>query len=332
MILKNKSIIIWLITCILLVYAMIILGGYTRLSHSGLSIVEWKPISGIIPPLNLADWQAEFSLYKQSPEYIKINHHISLCEFKQIFLVEYLHRVLGRIIGLMFFLPFLYFFLSKQIDKKETQYFSWIAILIALQGLIGWLMVKSGLIDQPNVSQYRLALHLVMACIILILLVWKIIPGKPSSSKYAYFSLFLLMLQIISGAFVAGLKAGMVYNSFPLMNGKFIPDGLLLMNPWYLNIFENIEMVQFIHRYLAMINLINLLAYCYKIFNLNYNKKIAILLATILSLQFALGILTLCLQAPLILALLHQALAIILMITMVASLKQPDNWKVDVKN
>ncbi len=332
MILKNKSIIIWLITCILLVYAMIILGGYTRLSHSGLSIVEWKPISGIIPPLNLADWQAEFSLYKQSPEYIKINHHISLCEFKQIFLVEYLHRVLGRIIGLMFFLPFLYFFLSKQINKKETQYFSWIAILIALQGLIGWLMVKSGLIDQPNVSQYRLALHLVMACIILILLVWKIIPGKPSSSKYAYFSLFLLMLQIISGAFVAGLKAGMVYNSFPLMNGKFIPDGLMLMNPWYLNIFENIEMVQFIHRYLAMINLINLLAYCYKIFNLNYNKKIAILLATILSLQFTLGILTLCLQAPLILALLHQALAIILMITMVASLKQPDNWKVDVKN
>ena len=332
MILKNKSIIIWLITCILLVYAMIILGGYTRLSHSGLSIVEWKPISGIIPPLNLADWQAEFSLYKQSPEYIKINHHISLCEFKQIFLVEYLHRVLGRIIGLMFFLPFLYFFLSKQIDKKETQYFSWIAILIALQGLIGWLMVKSGLIDQPNVSQYRLALHLVMACIILILLVWKIIPGKPSSSKYAYFSLFLLMLQIISGAFVAGLKAGMVYNSFPLMNGKFIPDGLMLMNPWYLNIFENIEMVQFIHRYLAMINLINLLAYCYKIFNLNYNKKIAILLATILSLQFTLGILTLCLQAPLILALLHQALAIILMITIVASLKQPDNWKVDVKN
>ena len=332
MILKNKSIIIWLITCILLVYAMIILGGYTRLSHSGLSIVEWQPISGIIPPLNLADWQAEFSLYKQSPEYIKINHHISLCEFKQIFLVEYLHRVLGRIIGLMFFLPFLYFFLSKQINKKETQYFSWIAILIALQGLIGWLMVKSGLIDQPNVSQYRLALHLVMACIILILLVWKIIPGKPSSSKYAYFSLFLLMLQIISGAFVAGLKAGMVYNSFPLMNGKFIPDGLMLMNPWYLNIFENIEMVQFIHRYLAMINLINLLAYCYKIFNLNYNKKIAILLATILSLQFTLGILTLCLQAPLILALLHQALAIILMITMVASLKQPDNWKVDVKN
>ena len=321
MILKNKAILTWLITCILLVYAMIIVGGYTRLSHSGLSIVEWNPISGIIPPLNSADWQVEFSLYKQSPEYLKINHHINLSEFKQIFLVEYLHRVLGRITGLIFFLPLLYFIFTKQLKRNESKYFAIITILIALQGLVGWLMVKSGLLDQPSVSQYRLALHLVMACIILILLVWKATPGKASSSKYAYFTLFLLMLQITSGAFVAGLNAGMIYNSFPLMDGQVIPDGLTAMSPWYLNIFENVTMVQFIHRYLAMINLINLLAYCYKIFNLNYNQRIAILLAIIISLQFGLGILTLCLQAPLLLALLHQAVAIILLITMVVSLK-----------
>ena len=301
---------------------MIIIGGYTRLSHSGLSIVEWAPISGAIPPLSEASWNLEFFKYQQSPEYQQINYGMSIDEFKQIFLIEYFHRLLGRVIGIVFLLPFLYFAVTKKLESKDIKYFTVVLALISMQGAIGWLMVKSGLIDSPHVSQYRVALHLVMACIILILLTWKMIPGKASDSKYGYFSLFLLMLQIASGAFVAGLKAGLVYNSFPLMDGQLIPDGLLMLKPWYLNIFENITMVQFIHRCLGVVNLINLLAYCYKIFNLDRDKKIAILLASIIILQFLLGIFTLILQAPLTLALLHQALAIILMITMLASLKK----------
>ena len=321
----DKSIFFWLLTCILLIYSMIILGGYTRLSHSGLSIVEWSPISGTIPPLSDSSWILEFSKYKQSPEYKKINHGMNLDEFKQIFLVEYTHRLLGRIIGILFILPFLYFSFTKKINSKEIKYFTAVAALIGFQGLIGWLMVKSGLIDQPNVSQYRLALHLVMACIIIILLVWKITPGKYSNSKYSYISLGLLLLQIISGAFVAGLRAGLIYNTFPLMDGQLIPDGLFIMNPWYLNIFENITTVQFIHRTLGIINAINILIYSYKMFNSTNNKRTALLLAGIIVLQLILGIFTLLLQTPLILALLHQAIAIILLIIMSISLKEKIN-------
>ncbi len=316
---SSKEISLWLLSCIVLIYAMIVIGGYTRLSNSGLSIVEWAPISGAIPPLGQTAWAEEFSKYQQSPEYQKINYGMSIEEFKQIFLVEYSHRLLGRIIGIVFLLPFLYFALTKKIPSKDIKYFAVVLVLISLQGGIGWLMVKSGLIDNPHVSQYRLALHLVMACIILIMLIWKLKPTN-SSDLYGYFSLLLLLLQIASGAFVAGLKAGLVYNSFPLMDGKLLPDGLMIMQPWYLNIFENVVMVQFIHRCLGVINLINLLAYCCRIFTLDHSRKIAILLASIIILQFVLGIFTLILQAPLILALLHQALAIILMITMVASL------------
>ncbi len=321
MIEKRKFIKIWLLICILLVFAIIILGGYTRLTHSGLSIVEWKPISGIVPPLDEASWQAEFLQYKQSPEYIKINFGMPLEEFKQIFLIEYLHRILGRITGLAFILPFLYLLSTKQLPRREIYFFSIISLLIALQGAIGWFMVKSGLTDLPNVSQYRLALHLSMACFILILLVNKITPGKLRNSKHAYFSLCLLGLQIISGAFVAGLHAGLVYNSFPFMDGEIIPKGLFILTPWYLNIFENITMVQFIHRILGIINLINLLAYCLKIFNLKGLKKIAIYLTYFIIIQLTLGVLTLVLQVPILLALLHQALAIILLITIVISLK-----------
>ncbi len=321
MIQKNKSIILWLCLSALLVFAIIIVGGYTRLSHSGLSIVEWKPITGIIPPLTADAWQVEFSQYQQSPEYKQVNIGMKLEEFKQIFLVEYIHRILGRLIGLVFFLPFIYFSLSKKITRQEVKYYTVIAFLIGLQGAIGWLMVKSGLVDRPNVSQYRLALHLMMACIILSLLVWKIFPGCLRKSKYAYFSFILLFLQVASGAFVAGLHAGLVYNSFPLMDGQIIPEGLLMMKPWYLNIFENITMVQFIHRILAMINFINLLAYSYKIFKLKNLKPLAVLLVSFVTIQVILGILTLILQVPLPLALFHQAMAIILLITMIVSLK-----------
>lgn len=318
---KNKSISLWILSCIAIIYSIVIVGGYTRLSNSGLSIVEWAPISGTIPPLTDSAWDLEFSKYQQSPEYQKINYGMEMGEFKRIFLVEYVHRLLGRILGIVFLLPFLYFIFTKKLESKDIKYFSIVLGLIGLQGGVGWFMVKSGLIDNPHVSQYRLALHLIMACIILIMLTWKVVPGKNKNSKYGYFSLALLLLQIISGAFVAGLKAGLVYNTFPLMDGDLIPDGLFLMQPWHLNIFENITMVQFIHRVLGIANLINLLIYCYRTFHLDQTKKIAIILASIIILQFTLGIFTLVLQAPLILALLHQAIAIILMMTMVFSLK-----------
>lgn len=321
MIKKNTHIIFWLFTCALLVYAIIIVGGYTRLTHSGLSIVEWKPISGIIPPIDLKDWQLEFSQYQQSPEYQKINIGMTLDEFKKIFLIEYIHRILGRLIGIVFLFPFLYFALTKKISKKEIKYFVLISVLIALQGTVGWIMVKSGLVDQPNVSQYKLALHLIMACIILSLLVWKITPGKFLKSKHGCFSYILLLLQIASGAFVAGLHAGLVYNTFPLMDGQLIPTGLFTMKPWYLNVFENITMVQFIHRSLGIINFVNLLAYCYKIFKLEGLQKIAVILSGFIIIQLTLGILTLIYQAPLFLSLMHQGVAIILLITIITSLK-----------
>ena len=319
---SNKSIVLWLLISIILVYLMVIIGGYTRLTHSGLSIVEWKPISGIIPPLNQPSWDKEFYQYKKSPEFLKINYSMNIEEFKQIFLVEYFHRIVGRITGLVFILPFLYFSFTNRLTRKESAYFLLIGTLIALQGGIGWFMVKSGLINQPNVSQYRLALHLLMACIILIMLVWKITPNRKSALfKYGCCSIFLLLSQIISGAFVAGLHAGLVYNSFPLMDGKLIPDGLFFVKPFYLNIFENIITVQFIHRYLGIINVINILIYCYRTFNRNENRLITYFLAILVVLQLILGISTLILQVPLILALLHQALAIILLIILVASLK-----------
>jgi heme a synthase len=330
---KERSLVIWLSLCAMLVYAIIILGGYTRLTHSGLSIVEWKPVSGILMPIGEDNWQEEFYRYQQFPEYQQVNQGMSIQEFKQIFIVEFLHRLLGRLIGLVFLIPFLYFYFTKnKFFYKEIRYFTFIAALIGLQGGVGWLMVQSGLIDRPNVSQYRLAIHLMMACTILMLLIWKIIPTRASSNivkgggskkllNYGVFSLGLLLLQITSGAFVAGLHAGLVYNSFPLMDGALIPDGLFIMKPWYINIFENVTLVQFIHRVLGVFNFINLLAYSYKIFTLESGKRLAALLSICITTQLALGILTLVLQVPLVMALLHQAMAIILIIIMIASLK-----------
>lgn len=320
---KQKSIFLWLLLCIFLVYSMIIIGGYTRLSHSGLSIVEWSPVSGTIPPLSEDSWNIEFSKYKQSPEFQKVNYSISLNEFKEIFLVEYFHRLLGRILGLVFIVPLLYFILSKTITFYESRYYIFVGLLIGLQGLVGWLMVKSGLIDQPNVSQYRLALHLSLASILLILLVVKIADIKFISNRYGCFSLVLLLLQIISGAFVAGLHAGLTYNTFPLMDGELIPSGLWLMKPWYVNIFENITMVQFLHRILGVINFINISFYAYVIYS--KASKIAILLFSIVGIQFILGVLTLLLQVPLKFALLHQGVAMLLLISIVFSLKKEES-------
>ncbi len=320
----NKAVFNWLLTCIALVFCIVLVGGYTRLSHSGLSIVEWKPLNGIIPPLTQADWQQEFSLYQRTPEYLKVNYGMSIAEFKEIFFVEYIHRILGRLIGVAILLPLVYFAFKKILKAADIKYFTIIVFLVALQGFVGWFMVRSGLISNPNVSQYRLALHLSIACIIIILLVWKMVPNKISTfyfSKYGLFSLVLLLGQIISGAFVAGLKAGLVYNSFPLMDGELVPPGLFILKPWYKNFFENVTTVQFTHRVLGFINFINLLNYSNYIFRHKGLKHTAFIIAALVFLQLIIGVLTLILQVPMALALIHQAMAIIILITMTISLK-----------
>jgi heme a synthase len=313
---------IWLSFLAFLVFIIVIIGGYTRLSHSGLSIVEWKPITGVFYPSDDQAWEKEFALYKNSPEFKKVNFMMQLEEFKKIFFVEYFHRMIGRLIGLVFLLPMLYFLFTRNYTIGEMKFYLCLGSLILFQGLMGWLMVKSGLYSDPYVSQYRLAAHLILACLILSLLVWEISPGESNFSSHGIFTYLLLLLQIFSGALVAGLHAGLIYNSFPLMDGKIIADGAMSLKPIWKNFFENVILVQFSHRVLAIINFINLLAYCYKLFILEKKKKTALWLCVLVTSQLLIGIFTLLMQVPLALGLLHQVVAVILLMSVIISLKR----------
>ncbi|MBN8828412.1 MAG: COX15/CtaA family protein [Sphingobacteriia bacterium] len=296
---------------------MIFIGGVTRLTDSGLSIVEWKPVTGIIPPLSEYDWLQEFDKYKTSPEYNKINLGMSLKEFKFIYFLEYFHRVLGRLTGFIFFIPLIFFAIKKAFPRNVINCFIGIGILGAIQGFIGWYMVKSGLIDNPHVSQYRLALHLGTAIIILGIFCWiyliiKYLPKKfDFFNKYSKLSLILVtwvFLQILTGAFVAGLDAGLIYNTFPLMNGKFIPDEILHLNPWWINFLENHASVQFLHRISSYGLFIFSLVLYFKILRLN-NKtlcKTYSIFVVLLVAQMILGIITLLYQVPVAFGSLHQ--------------------------
>lgn len=311
----------WLVLCALLVLSMVILGGYTRLSNAGLSIVEWQPVTGIFYPNNDARWQQEFALYQNSPEFICKNFSFSLEEFKHIYFIEYAHRLLGRLLGAFFLLGFCYFLSIKALTPKLTKRLLFVFVLGAAQSVVGWYMVKSGLAKLPEVSQYRLALHLLMAITIYGLLVWQIFP-KPASqtgSKMQLLSakilLIVTIIQISSGALVAGLDGGLVYNSFPLMDGKFIPNGLIVMQPWYKNFGENIETVQFAHRILGIT--LTVFVVLFSGIMAIYSKspilaKTALSLFCVVCLQFVLGVLTLLYAAPILLALMHQLGAIIL--------------------
>ena len=235
MIEENKNIYIsyWLLLITFLVALMIIIGGLTRLTDSGLSITKWDLISGILPPFTLSDWQKSFALYKEIPEYTLINSSMSLEQFKTIYWWEYIHRLLGRIVGLLYFIPLLYFTYKKLIKKKSLIYFYLILFLIFFQGFIGWYMVRSGLTERTDVSHYRLALHLSLAFIIFILLLWNYFEYKTQqvliSNKKLPFHLpilfiFFLLFQICVGAFVSGLDAGQIYQTWPLMNQSYFPD------------------------------------------------------------------------------------------------------------
>ena len=323
----QKPIAIWLLICCALVFAMVVVGGVTRLTHSGLSIVEWQPIVGTIPPLGQSDWEVLFEKYHQTPQYQKVNLGMSLEEFKGIFWWEYFHRLLGRVIGLVFFIPFVYFLARKGIDRPLGLKLTGIFVLGGLQGAMGWYMVKSGLVDNPHVSQYRLTAHLGLAFVIYaamfrvalgLLLPADISHGNIRLRDLHRFSLgltTLIFVMVLSGGFVAGIHAGLAYNTFPLMNGHIIPPEIFMLEPWYRNFFDNMATVQFDHRLIAWTLAILVPIFWFKSKNLPLPGSAHLacnLLLIMLIVQISLGIATLLLVVPLPLAAAHQAGALLL--------------------
>lgn len=325
----RKPIGIWLLICCLAIYAMVVLGGVTRLTGSGLSMVEWRPVMGILPPLSHEQWEETFALYRQSPEFRKINEGMDLEGFQGIFWLEYFHRILGRLIGVIFLLPLLYFIVRGRIDKPLVPKLVAMFVLGGLQGLMGWYMVKSGLVHDPHVSQYRLTAHLGLAFVIYAYLFWVALdllapPDRSSSGdaaqgvrRLAWTVTGLVFCTILSGGFVAGLKAGLSYNTFPLMGGRIIPEGLFSLEPAWKNFFENVTTVQFDHRLLATL-LFFLIPALWMVgrraaLSLSRSARTGLhLLVLTLLVQIALGISTLLLFVPIPLAAAHQGGALAL--------------------
>jgi cytochrome c oxidase assembly protein subunit 15 len=321
----RRNLIIWLASVCIVVYLMIIVGGVTRLTQSGLSMVDWQPVTGIIPPITDQEWQQEFSAYKQYPEYQKINRGMSLDEFKGIFFWEYSHRVLGRVIGMIFFIPFVIFLMLGKIERQFRPRL-WIALVLGgLQGLMGWYMVKSGLVDEPRVSHYRLAAHLLLAVAILVFLFWLILDMaevrrakvSPAIRWLGSGLSVLLFLQLLFGAFTAGLDAGYGFNTYPLMHGQFLADAAVMMQPFWHNLIENGVMTQFLHRWLGALLLlgVGLLS----IMSLRAGVLVwpIIMLAIVTLTQFLLGVATLLLSVPVGLGSAHQAIACLMVLAMV---------------
>lgn len=324
----NRQIAYWLFFCAVVIFAMILLGGVTRLTNSGLSMVDWKPLMGIIPPLSETDWQQMFYKYQQFPEYQKINIGMTLAEFKPIFMYEYLHRVLGRFIGLIFILPFLFFYFSKRIKPGLTPKLLVMLVLGGCQGLLGWYMVKSGLVDNPHVSQYRLTAHLGAAVVIYSFILWTAFGLVNHSSnqqntvhnsqlnKFAYTLSGLIFLMILSGGLVAGTHAGNAYSTWPLMGDSFIPSGLYAMTPAWLSAFEDITTIQFNHRMFAYLIVVLVVIFALKAFQSNLQRRVKIGLIFMLGLlvmQVTLGISTLLFYVPVPVAAAHQVGAVALL-------------------
>lgn len=329
----NKRVIYWLLTGCILIFVMVVIGGITRLTHSGLSISNYKLISGTIPPMNEAEWQEAFELYKKYPEYQKLNTHFELQDFKDIYFWEWLHRFIGRLIGVVFLVPFLYFLATKQLTKPTIKKSIILLILGGFQGFLGWYMVKSGLIDNPDVSHYRLAAHLTTAFITFAYTFWVALdlmfPNRKEVNKkfrnLVRFALGVLLLQIIYGAFVAGLDAGFIHNHWPMMNeGKFIHETVFIeQNPLYKNFIEGKSGVQFVHRILAyiVVLIIFIIWNKGKKMNLtNYQSKGINLLLTMVGIQFLLGVFTIIMQVPVWLGIAHQIGAFILLSIMTFTL------------
>jgi len=323
----NKLFYNWLILSFLLVFMMVVIGGLTRLTNSGLSITEWELFTGILPPLSNDVWNRYFSLYREIPQYQLINNNMTIEEFKIIFYWEYFHRILGRLIGLFFLLPLIYFHFMKKINKKYISTCYLILFLIIFQGIVGWYMVKSGLINNITVSHYRLSLHLGIAFLIISMIFWTILNIKKNTFKsffinkkdnyFFYFLIFIIFLQIILGAFVSGLDAGKIYQTWPLMNYSYFPNDVNINGIEDFFNFNNHGLIQFYHRNIAYLITIYVLIVGFFIFKNNIEKLIRpfYFLTIILFLQIFLGIITLMSGLNIYLASGHQICSLLLMLS-----------------
>lgn len=330
-VIPKKSVSYWLLLNAFLIFIIVGVGGTTRLTQSGLSIVDWDPLMGVLPPLTEKQWQESFARYQQFPEFHKKHFWMELSDYKKIFFWEYIHRLLARKVGLVFFIPLLYFWVRQQIPNWLKWRGTFIFALGGAQGLMGWMMVKSGLVDNPFVSHYRLTAHLGLALLVFSLIVWTYLDyvseGKNQERSKAKLLgqpfrwiplcfLILVSLQILYGGLVAGLKAGWAYNTFPLMAGQWIPNSLMYLQPWYLNFFDNMTTVQFIHRSLAwtIFFSISIIFIWSRLKGKGIFSSSTLLgLLILVFIQFILGVLTLIYHVPVTLGVLHQLMAVLLL-------------------
>ncbi|MCR4266032.1 COX15/CtaA family protein [Nitratireductor sp. ZSWI3] len=321
---NRKLVRYWLYFVLLTLFALVLVGGATRLTESGLSITEWKPIHGIIPPLSEAEWQEEFAKYRQIPEYQQINKGMSLDAFKTIFWWEWAHRLLARSVGFVFALPLAFFWLTGRLEGHLKPKLLGILALGGFQGAVGWWMVASGLAERVDVSQYRLATHLTIACLIFAataLVARGLAPHSAGRAgegvrRFAGWMVIAVLLQIYLGGLVAGLRAGMTYNTWPLMDGALVPGGLFVQSPFWINLFENPKTVQFMHRLGAYALLV--LAVWQALFVMRAaprttHARRAVLFALLVLVQAAIGITTLLMVVPIDVALTHQGIALVLL-------------------
>lgn len=320
---QNRQIATWLLVCCGLVFIMVVLGGVTRLTGSGLSMADWRPMMGWLPPIGDAEWQRVFEIYQQTPEFLKINSHMDVNDFKGIFWLEFLHRLLGRTIGVVFLVPFLVFLARGYIGLQELPKYLLMFVLGGLQGVLGWYMVKSGLVDNPHVSQYRLTAHLLAAFLIYAFMFWvamsRLFP-RQQGIRHPWFGksvmlTVLISITIISGGFVAGLKAGEIYNTFPLMGAHWLPPGLSALDPFWRNLTENMTTVQFNHRLLAITTFFVIVAFWWRARKAGMPQRSGPVVNALLHtaiLQVILGISTLLLSVPTALAAAHQGVAMLL--------------------
>ncbi|MBN9073520.1 MAG: COX15/CtaA family protein [Rhizobiales bacterium] len=314
----------WLYVVVAVLFALIVVGGATRLTNSGLSITEWKPIHGVVPPLNEAEWQEEFAKYRQIPEYTQINKGMSLDEFKGIFWWEWAHRLLARGVGVLFALPLLFLAFTRRIERGLMPKLIGLLALGALQGAVGWWMVASGLVERTDVSQYRLAAHLTLASLIFMMMIYVARGLAPHSApaadrrtqRFAGLLVLLVLGQLYLGALVAGLDAGLSYNTWPLMDGRVIPGDLFVIEPAWRNLFENPKTVQFIHRMGAYVVLLAALLHAVSAWRWEpgtTHARRAALLFVLVCVQAGLGVATLLTHVDLHIALTHQAAALVVL-------------------
>lgn len=321
----DRAVAAWLLVCCVMVFIMVVLGGATRLTDSGLSMVRWKPLFGILPPLGEAEWRHLFRLYQEGPQYRTLNFWMQVDDFKAIFWLEYLHRLWGRLIGVVFIVPLLWFWLRHRLRPGLLPRLVAMLALGAAQGLLGWYMVKSGLVDRPDVSQYRLTAHLALAFAIYGYMLWvalgllfpaamKIHPLRRMAVAVAAWS----ALAIVAGAFVAGADAGHAYNTFPLMAGEFVPHDMFVLSPWPVNFFENTALVQFTHRIVAETLLGLVLWLWFRGMRAGVDRRAGRALhalALAAAVQVGLGIATLLSEVQIAIAVLHQGGALVLFST-----------------